>query len=359
MRVVSIVGVRPQFVKASTVSRALAAAGIEEAIVHSGQHYDANMSQVFFDELGLAPPTLHLGVGSDSNARQIGRMLPLIEEALAELAPDVVVVYGDTNTTLAGAIAANTVHLPLAHVESGLRSFNRSMPEELNRVLTDHCADLLFCPTQTAVANLRTEGVTHGVHLVGDVMYDELLRNVPRARERSRILQQLSLEAEAYYLATVHRAQSTDDPATLASLVEGLSSLDAPVVFPVHPRTRARLAGAPALEARLASADVRLIDPVGYLDMIMLEHGARAILTDSGGVQKEAYFLRRPCITLREETEWTETVSAGWNVLVGSDPDAIVAAARTPPTGSDDDQGLFGGGDSARKIAALLGSMVR
>jgi len=354
MKVVSIVGVRPQFVKASTVSRALAGAGIDELIVHSGQHYDANMSQVFFDELELAPPARFLGVGSDSNARQIGRMLPAMEDTLRELEPDVVIVYGDTNTTLAGALAANTLRLPLAHVEAGLRSFNRSMPEELNRVLTDHCADFLFCPTRTAVANLRVEGITRGVHQVGDVMFDELLRNVPRARERSRILERLSLEVDGYYLATVHRAKSTDDPATLAALVAGLSSLDAPVVFPIHPRTRARLADAPALQAQLASADVQLIDPVGYLDMIMLEHGARAILTDSGGVQKEAYFLRRPCITLREETEWTETVDAGWNVLVGSDPDAIVSAARTPPTGRDGDEGLFGGGDAARKIAAVL-----
>lgn len=354
MNVVSLVGVRPQFIKASTVSRALAASGISEGIVHSGQHYDANMSQVFFDELELGAPIRHLGVGSDSNARQIGRMLPAIEDVLRDLAPRLVVVYGDTNTTLAGAIAANTLRIPVAHVEAGLRSFNREMPEELNRVLTDHCSELLFCPTQTAVENLGNEGLTRGVSLVGDVMYDELLRNVPRARERSTILERLALVAGSYFLATIHRAQSTDDPATLAALVEGLASLDHPVVFPAHPRTTARLRNMPHLIDRLTSSGVRIIDPVGYLDMIRLQEGARAILTDSGGVQKEAYFLERPCITLRNETEWTETLAGGWNVLVGADPEAIVAAARNPRPGSKAGRGLFGNGDAATRIASIL-----
>jgi UDP-N-acetylglucosamine 2-epimerase len=357
--IVSIVGVRPQFIKASTVSRALAAAGIPELIVHTGQHYDANMSQVFFDELGLAPPARYLGVGSDSNARQIARMLLAVEEALRELAPRMVIVYGDTNTTLAGAIAANTLHLPLAHVEAGLRSFNRAMPEELNRVLTDHCADLLFCPTRTAVGHLDREGITRGVHLVGDVMYDELLRNVDRARDRSRVRERLGLSDNAYYLATIHRAQSTDDPERLEALVAGLCSLDLPVVFPMHPRTAARLRETPALLARLETARVILTEPVGYLDMIRLESGAKAILTDSGGVQKEAFFLGRPCMTLRDETEWPETVDAGWNVLTGSDPARILAAVRDLPRGigSTADQ-PFGAGDAAQRIAAILSEAV-
>jgi UDP-N-acetylglucosamine 2-epimerase len=359
MNVVSIVGVRPQFIKASTVSRALAAAGIEEGIVHSGQHYDANMSQVFFDELELRPPIRHLGIGAESNARQVGRMLIAIEEVIRELDPRLVIVYGDTNTTLAGAIAANALHVPLAHVEAGLRSFNRAMPEELNRVLTDHCSDLLFCPTQTSVDNLAREGLRDGVHLVGDVMYDELLRNVPRAQERSRILDQLGLEPGEYYLATIHRAQSTDDPATLAGLVDGLTALDHPVVLPLHPRTRARLQDTPGLLARLEQEPVRLIEPVGYLDMLRLEQGARAILTDSGGVQKEAYFLGRPCITLRAETEWTETIDAGWNVLVGYDPAAMVAAARGARPGTAQGTGLFGGGNAAASIAAIVQQAIK
>jgi UDP-N-acetylglucosamine 2-epimerase len=357
MKVLSIVGVRPQFIKASTVSRALAAAGIEEGIVHSGQHYDDNMSQVFFDELDLRPPIRHLGIGAESNARQVGRMLIAVEEAIRELEPRLVIVYGDTNTTLAGAIAANTVQVPVAHVEAGLRSFNRAMAEELNRVLTDHCSHLLFCPTQTAVDNLAREGVQDGVHLVGDVMYDELLRNVPRARERSRILAELGLEPGEYYVATVHRAQSTDNPAALAALVDGLCSLDRPVVLPLHPRTRARLQATPPLLQRLQRDPVRLIEPVGYLDMIRLQADARAVLTDSGGVQKEAFFLGRPCITLRAETEWTETVDAGWNVLVGTDGQKLLHATRNLPAGKAGSTGTehpFGRGDAATRIASIL-----
>ncbi len=354
MRVVSIVGARPQFIKAATVSRALRAAGIDELIVHSGQHYDPNMSEIFFEELDLAPPVRYLGVGSDSNARQIGRMLPAMEETLTELTPDMVIVYGDTNTTLAGALAANTLHIPLAHVEAGLRSFNRGMPEELNRVLTDHCAEVLFCPTESSVANLQGEGLTMGVHLVGDVMYDELLRSLPRARELSRIHSRMALRPGDYCLATIHRAQSTDDPAVLAGLVEALMSLDVAVVLPLHPRTRERLCRQPALLESLARSRVRLIEPIGYLDMLCLEEGARVILTDSGGVQKEAFFLKRPCVTLRAETEWPETVASGWNVLAGSDANLVRWAVRNPPMGSSTGEPLFGRGDAAVRIARIL-----
>jgi UDP-N-acetylglucosamine 2-epimerase len=354
MSVVSIVGVRPQFVKAASVGRALSAAGIEHAIVHSGQHYDSNMSQVFFDELDLAPPVRSLGINSDSNARQIGRMLVAIEDALRELKPRLVIVYGDTNTTLAAAIAANTLHIAVAHVEAGLRSFNRQMPEELNRVLTDHCSGLLFCPTRTAVEQLAREGRHDGVHLVGDVMYDEVLRSVALAGERSRIRATLGLEAGSYCLATIHRAQSTDDATVLSNLVEGLCRVGGRVVFPAHPRTRARLDDRPDLMAKLAGAGVLMIEPVGYLDMLMLEQGASVILTDSGGVQKEAYFLHVPCITLRAETEWPETVDAGWNVLVGSDPQAIALAAKAPPRGNSSRDALFGEGDAAPRIAGVI-----
>jgi UDP-N-acetylglucosamine 2-epimerase len=354
MTVLSIVGVRPQFVKAATVSRALAASGIKDAIVHSGQHYDTNMSQVFFDELDLPAPVRCLGINSDSNARQIGRMLVAIEDTLRELQPKMVIVYGDTNTTLAAALAANTLHIPVAHVEAGLRSFNREMPEELNRVLTDHCSSLLFCPTQTAVGQLEIEGVTHGVHMVGDVMYDEVLRSLTLAADRSRIHATLGLGAGGYTLVTIHRAHSTDDAAVLTRLVEGLCRLEGPVVFPAHPRTKARLDANPELLAALGRAGVRVIEPVGYLDMLMLEQGACTIFTDSGGVQKEAYFLQVPCITLREETEWPETVDAGWNVLVGSDPDEMERAAANPPRGRAGRSELFGDGNAAGKIAAIV-----
>ena len=354
MTVLSVVGVRPQFVKAATVSRALNASGIDNAIVHSGQHYDGNMSQVFFDELDLPAPVRCLGIHSDSNARQIGRMLVAIEDMLRELQPRLVIVYGDTNTTLAGALAANTLHIPVAHVEAGLRSFNREMPEELSRVLTDHCSTLLFCPTQIAVDQLEREGVRDGVHLVGDVMYDEVLRSVALANERSRIRETLELQPGTYALVTIHRAHSTDDVAVLRRLVEAVCHLQGPVVFPVHPRTRARLEATADLLERLRDAGVRVIEPVGYLDMLLLEQGARMVLTDSGGVQKEACFLHVPCLTLREETEWPETVSSGWNVLVGSDPDAIARAAANPPRGNDKVHGLFGDGNAAVKIARIV-----
>ena len=354
MRVVSVVGARPQFIKAWPVSRALARAGIEEFLVHSGQHYDDRMSQVFFDELALAAPARHLGVGSGTHAEQTGRTLVALEPVLLELRPDVVIVFGDTNTTLGGALAATKLGFPVAHVEAGLRSFRRDMPEEVNRLVADHCADLLFCPTQTAVDNLSREGVHRGVHFTGDVMYDAVLHFGSMARERSRVLERLELARGDYFLATIHRASSTDHPETLAGLMRALVLLDAAVVFPVHPRTQARLREQPALLQALRRSRVRLIDPAGYLDMLMLEQSARAVLTDSGGVQKEAYFLRVPCVTLRDETEWVETVDAGWNTLAGSDPLAIVEAAlKAAPAGSPD-VNPFGDGRAAEHIAAAL-----
>ncbi|MCX7669240.1 MAG: UDP-N-acetylglucosamine 2-epimerase (non-hydrolyzing) [Anaerolineae bacterium] len=329
MKVVTVVGARPQFIKAAPVCKALRAAGHTEYLVHTGQHYDYGMSQVFFDDLGIPQPDINLEVGSGSHGRQTGEMLIRLEEVLLTEKPDRVLVYGDTNSTLAGALAAVKLGIPVAHVEAGLRSFNRAMPEEHNRVLTDHIADLLFCPTQTAVDNLRHEGITRGVHLVGDTMYDAVLQFAEVARQRSTILAQLGLQPKGYLLATVHRPYNTDDPVNLRSILEAFATFEEPVLFPVHPRTRKKIAeiGWPAGVG--PTTNPRLIEPVGYLDMLALEQNAWLILTDSGGIQKEAYWLGVPCITLRTETEWVETVEAGWNVVVRADRARIVAAVRS------------------------------
>jgi len=349
MKVLSVVGARPQFVKAAPVSRALRQVA-HEVLVHTGQHYDYEMSAIFFEELHIPAPDYDLEVGSGSHGWQTGQMLIRIEEVLLKEQPDWVLVYGDTNSTLAGALAAVKLHIPLAHVEAGLRSLNREMPEEHNRVLTDHAADLLLCPTQTAVDHLTREGVTRGVHLVGDVMYDAILYNIALAEQRSDALTRLGLSPGSYALATIHRPSNTDDPARLRAVLAALQSLasDYPVVFPAHPRTRRKLD-----ELDFYTPSIKLIDPVGYLDMLVLERHARLILTDSGGVQKEAYFFAVPCLTLRRETEWVETVETGWNRLVGDDLRSIVRlACDFRPTGSPPP--LFGDGHAAERIAALL-----
>jgi len=318
LRVVSVIGARPQFIKAAVVSRALRQAHTE-VLIHTGQHYDANMSAVFFEELDIPAPDVNLGVGSGPHGEQTAAMLAGIERVLLQDRPDWVLVYGDTNSTLAGALAAVKLGIPVAHVEAGLRSFNRSMPEEINRVVADHLSALLFCPSQTAVDNLAAEGITRGVHLVGDVMAEALAFVAERARTRSSVLARLGVREDGYFLVTVHRAENTNDPARLGSILRALDGLQEPVLFPVHPRTLKAIA---ALGHRPAG-HVRYLEPVGYLDMIRLEQSARLILTDSGGVQKEAYWLGVPCLTLREETEWVETVQAGWNVLVGADASRI------------------------------------
>ena len=349
MKVLSVVGARPQFIKAAPVSRALRQVA-HEVLVHTGQHYDYGMSAIFFDELQIPPPDYNLEIGSGSHGWQTGQMLIRIEETLLKEQPDWVLVYGDTNSTLAGALAAVKLRIPLAHVEAGLRSFNREMPEEHNRVLTDHAAELLLCPTQTAVDHLAREGVTRGVHLVGDVMYDAVLYNIALAEQRSDALARLGLVPDSYALATIHRPSNTDDPAQLRAILVALQALaaDYPVIFPVHPRTRRKLA-----ELDLNTSSLTLIEPVGYLDMLMLEHHARLILTDSGGVQKEAYFFAVPCLTLRRETEWVETVETGWNRLVGNDLAFTVHLAHDfRPTGSPPP--LFGDGHAAERIAKLL-----
>lgn len=362
LSIVTVVGARPQFVKAAAVSRAIAAwnaAGrgpaIQERIVHTGQHYDENMSKVFFDELHIPRPAVNLEVGSGGHGAQTGAMLERIEKVLLESPPDWMLVYGDTNSTLAGALAAVKLHIPVAHVEAGLRSFNRRMPEEINRVVADSVSTLLLCPTQTAMDNLAREGVTQGVTNVGDVMYDSVLYNAQLARKSSTILQRLGLTPREYYLATVHRAENTDDPQRLAGIIEAFSQMDRTIVLPLHPRTRKTLGA--GLE-RLA-AKVRVIDPVPYLDMLMLEASTRLILTDSGGVQKEAYWFNAPCVTLRDETEWVELVHSGCNKLVGADPAATVAAVRefernNAQLPADRATDLYGDGHSAEKIVQTV-----
>jgi UDP-GlcNAc3NAcA epimerase len=343
-----VIGNRPQFVKAAAVSRRLRERG-EEVIVHTGQHYDDDLSRIFFDELGVPAPAHELNAGGGTNTAQTARILAGLEPVLAELEPDMVLVYGDTNSTLAGALAARQAGIPTGHVEAGMRSFDRAMPEELNRVLTDHASDLLLCSTETAVANLEREGAAGEVHLVGDVMADVSLAFRDIAEERSEILGELGVEPGSYLVVTAHRAGNVDDPGRLELLAELLAALPGPVIFPVHPRTRARLEAA-GLTDRLG--DVRLVQPLGYLDFLKLARHAQAILTDSGGVQKEAYLLGVPCVTLRDTTEWVETVEAGWNVLVDLDRDAALAALeRNPPAERPE---LYGGGHAAERVCEVV-----
>ncbi len=324
MKIVTVVGARPQFIKAAVVSRKLREReGVQEIIVHTGQHFDANMSDVFFDELDIPRPNHHLGIGGGTHGQNTGRMIEAIEKVLHQEKPDWLLVYGDTDSTLAGALAAVKLHIPVVHVEAGLRSFNRAMPEEINRVLTDHVSSKLFAPTETAVKNLAAEGIEgDSVHNVGDVMYDAALYYCDKAEQTSRILAQLRLPSKGYVLATMHRQENVDDRTRLANILQGFAASNKPIVMPLHPRTRKRMQ-----EFGLSlPSSVRAIDPVGYLDMVMLEKHAALIATDSGGVQKEAYFHRIPCITLREETEWMELVEVGANRLVGANFNEIADA---------------------------------
>jgi UDP-GlcNAc3NAcA epimerase len=348
MKVVSIVGARPQFVKAAMVSRAIRTSG-QEILIHTGQHYDENMSRIFFDELNIPRPDIQLGIGSGSHAEQTGRMMIEIEKIILEKMPDWVLVYGDTNSTLAGALAAVKLHVPVAHVEAGLRSYNRSMPEEINRVIVDAISTLLFCPTEQAVANLNKEGIFTGAHLVGDVMGDSLDHFIQRARDRSSVLQVNRLSPQGYILATVHRAGNTDEPQRLRAIIEALGQTDLTVVFPVHPRTQKSIQ-AYGINPK---NNLKIIEPVGYLDMLQLEANADCIITDSGGVQKEAYWVGVRCITLREETEWVETVQEGWNRLVGADPAAIVDTVKHwRPSGKQ--RKIYGDGHAAERIGQIL-----
>lgn len=364
IRTVSIVGARPQFVKLSPVSRAMKQARlqIDDRIVHTGQHYDDAMSRVFFEELDIPRPSVNFGVGSGPQGRQTARMLESIEEYLSEFRPDAVIVYGDTNSTLAGALAAAKLHIPVAHIEAGLRSFNRRMPEELNRIATDHLSDILFAPTNTAVENLTTEGLKARTLLTGDVMYDAVLFYAEAARTRSRILRDLNLSAGEYGIATIHRAENTT-PEELEPLLQRLNDTAAGfgrIIFPMHPRTSA------ILQSKLTGwrpvANLVVTGPLGYLDMLALVQGARWVLTDSGGLQKEAYFLNCPCVTLRNETEWVETLQEQANCVAGSDgarlAEKVADLALRPQRNFNDaplgDDGPFGNGHAAERIVEAV-----
>lgn len=358
MKIVTIVGARPQFIKAAAVSRVLKEKpDVEEVLVHTGQHYDDDMSEIFFRELDIAAPKYNLEIGSGSHGRQTGRMLDRIEELLLLEKPDWILVYGDTNSTLAGALAASKIHIPIAHVEAGLRSFNRRMPEEQNRVLTDHMADLLFTPTAAADHNLKREGIPlERIVNVGDVMYDAVLHARAREHIRTNLLAAHGVREGEFVLATIHRAENTDDPKRLVAIFDGLAkvALELPVLLPLHPRTRAAL----KTHNRLSQAGqtLKLTEPLGYFDMVALEVAAALVATDSGGVQKEAYFAGTPCVTLRGETEWVELVELGWNRVVMPTNAAAVATAILSAMGGEGDRDArpYGSGDAARRIVARL-----
>lgn len=355
MKVVTIVGARPQFIKAAAVSRALSRLPATiEVIVHTGQHFDQNMSAVFFSELEIAEPAYNLEVSGGGHGAMTGRMLEKIEAVLDAEKPDWVLIYGDTNSTLAGALAAAKMHIPVAHVEAGLRSFNMRMPEEVNRILSDRVSTLLFCPTELAVDNLRREGVTEGVRNVGDVMYDVALFYRDKARDASSVLDRLGLQSGKFVLATCHRAENTDDPVRLDAIVSALRGLarDIPVVWPLHPRTRKLLDSAGGGDL----SPIRVTEPLPYLDMVALEQAAALIATDSGGVQKEAFFYGVPCVTMRDETEWVETVDLGMNVLVGASSERILAASRRALAGAvaAPTTSPYGAGRAAEAIAQQL-----
>ena len=358
MKILTVVGARPQFIKAAAISRAIRdehANSIEEIIVHTGQHHDENMSQIFFDELDIPKPKFNLEISGGSHGAMTGKMLEGIERALLQERPDYLLIYGDTNSTLAGAISAAKLHIPIAHVEAGLRSFNMRMPEEVNRILSDRISSLLFCPTQTAVENLASEGIKNGVYQVGDVMYDVALFYKEKAKKNSHIINSLGLINKNFVLATCHRAENTDDPQRLKDILIAFSEIAKAIslVLPLHPRTK-KLIAENNLNSFLDS--IITTEPLSFLDMVALEQGAKMILTDSGGVQKEAFFYNTPCITLREETEWVETVSLGWNQLVGANTKAIIQAAEKINMGTTPDaqDNPYGNGNASQEICQYL-----
>jgi UDP-GlcNAc3NAcA epimerase len=355
VKIVTVIGARPQFIKAAVVSRtALSRAeGVTEIIVHTGQHFDQNMSDVFFDELDIPKPAYHLGIGGGTHGQNTGRMIEKIEEVLIRETPDWVLVYGDTDSTLAGAIAASKLHIPIAHVEAGLRSFNRKMPEEINRILTDHVSSLLFTPTSTAVVNLKNEGVDQQqIIQVGDVMFDAALYYGEKSNSKAYLLDNLKINSKDYILVTLHRAENVDDREKLQNILRAFHKVEKTIIWPIHPRTRKRLS-----EFGInVPSNVRLIEPLGYLEMVCIEKNALLIATDSGGVQKEAYFHKVPCVTLREQTEWVELVSAGANVLVGTDEKKIEIAMNDVGFMNVDNfnASLYGNGDAGAKILKTI-----
>jgi UDP-N-acetylglucosamine 2-epimerase len=352
MKIISIIGARPQFIKASVVSEELRK-NFTELIIHTGQHYDYEMSKLFFEQLDIPEPDYHLDVGSGTHGYQTGEMLKRIEEIFIAEKPDLVLTYGDTNSTLAGALAASKMHVKTGHIEAGLRSFDKSMPEEINRIITDHCSDLLFCPTKTAVNNLKREGITSGVYLTGDVMVDCLFKYSEVAEEKTTILEDLGIDRKKYLVVTVHRASNTDNRANLEQIVDALSEISEPIIFPIHPRTRKSLRVFGLYDKLINHRNIKVIQPVGYLEFLRLMKNARKIITDSGGIQKEAYILKVPCITLRENTEWVETVQDGWNVLVGADKERIVNVCSVEESNRSNNN-HFGRGNASGKIVQYL-----
>jgi UDP-GlcNAc3NAcA epimerase len=346
--VLTIVGARPQFVKAAVVSKALSQAGIDEQIVHTGQHYDHEMSTVFWEELGLPAPSVNLEVGSGSHGKQTGIMLQKLEKFVLDLSkkPEALLVYGDTNSTLAGAIAASKLHIPVVHVEAGLRSFNREMPEEINRVLTDHVSDILFCSSKQGVEQLSKEGIVKNVYNVGDVMYDALLTFSEIADKKFELQDILPFETNSYYLATIHRPSNTDNDENLNSIIGAFGKLENPVIWPVHPRNKKKLAELDIPE------NLYLIDPVSYFKMMVLLKNCTKVITDSGGLQKEAYWMKKPCITVREETEWVETLEGGWNILTDPIQKNILLSVQKSPSQSW--KSLYGDGKASVKIAETI-----
>jgi UDP-N-acetylglucosamine 2-epimerase len=352
MKIISIIGARPQFIKASVVSEELRK-NFTELIIHTGQHYDYEMSKLFFEQLDIPEPDYHLDVGSGTHGYQTGEMLKRIEEIFIAEKPDLVLTYGDTNSTLAGALAASKMHVKTGHIEAGLRSFDKSMPEEINRIITDHCSDLLFCPTKTAVNNLKREGITSGVYLTGDVMVDCLFKYSEVAEEKTTILEDLGIDRKKYLVVTVHRASNTDNRANLEQIVDALSEISEPIIFPIHPRTRKSLRVFGLYDKLINHRNIKVIQPVGYLEFLRLMKNARKIITDSGGIQKEAYILKVPCITLRENTEWVETVQDGWNVLVGAKKETIVNVCSVEESNKSYNN-HFGRGNASGKIVQYL-----
>ncbi|MCA0986867.1 non-hydrolyzing UDP-N-acetylglucosamine 2-epimerase [Guptibacillus algicola] len=349
MKILTVLGARPQFIKAAPVSRELRKRHTE-LIVHTGQHYDKNMSDIFFDELEIPKPDFHLGVGSGNHGKQTGEMLTKIEEIILQETPDYLLVYGDTNSTLAGALAASKLHIPVIHIEAGLRSFNKHMPEEINRIMTDHVSDMLFCPTNTAVENLQNENIRERVFNVGDVMYDAVEFNRKLAEEKSTVLSDNGLTSKDYHLITVHRAENTDDSDKMRNILNAFSKIDTVKVWPIHPRTK-KVIEDQGFDLE-SVPNLHVIEPVGYLDMLTLEQNSRKIITDSGGVQKEAYFMEVPCVTLREQTEWVETLEGGANVLVGTDLEKIVNAVEKQVTPNY--LSVFGDGQASVKICEMI-----
>lgn len=348
MKIITVIGARPQFIKAAAVSNKLRENN-EEILIHTGQHYDENMSKIFFDELSIPYPNYNLSVGSGGHGKQTGEMLIKLEEIYEKEKPDMVLVYGDTNSTLAGALVGSKMLIPVVHVEAGLRSFNKSMPEEQNRILTDHLSSMLFAPTEAAVKNLKTEGIINNVYNVGDVMFDAVLNFGEIAKEKSKVIEKLNLNNKEYILTTIHRAENTNDISRLKNIIEALNHSGKTIVLPLHPRTK-KYIGDYGLKF---NENIKVIDPIGYLEMLSLERNCMKIVTDSGGVQKEAFFMKKPCITMRDETEWVETVENDWNRIVGTNKEKILDSIMNFEP-SKPQKIIFGDGKSSEKICDII-----